>query len=295
MALSAARTMYGVHSATPYSRTTGLPYGILRVLGGSTFSMQGELVALNGGSQPFAWDIQNGKIKAEISIKVKEFPDFLFELFLGKAPTASSADSSGTVSTLTNKNGSTCKSATIGIATVTVKAAEKTDLKFGKYVVKVASATTVDVYALTDVDFAHGVDKAFENDALKITASALTIATGAAVEIPDFGLELTGGSGTIAMTVGDTATFEVKAVSNSASEVTIGGSTDTFPEFGCVMVAQRNGSNEMWEIDAFRCKALGFPLGLEEAKHGEAEIKAEAFYDSTLNGVAKIRWIQQTS
>jgi hypothetical protein len=294
MSLSAVRTIYGVHSATPYSRTNGLPYGMLRVLDGSSFSMQGELVELVGGSQPFSWDVQNGKIKAELSIKVKEFPDFLFELFLGKAPTAVTADTSGTASTITNKYGTSVVAST-GIATATVKAAEKADLKFTRYIVKAVSATTVDVYALTDADFAHGVDRSFENDALKITTSALTIVQSTAVEIPDFGIELTGGAGVIALVTGDTATFEVKPVSTNSMSVTIGGSTDTYPEFGCVLVAQRNGSNEMWEVDAFRCKALGMPLGMEMAKHGEAEIKAAAFYDSTLNGVAKVRWIQQTS
>lgn len=292
MALSDPRIVYGVHSFAPYSRSTGLPYGISKVLESSNFSVTGELNALNGGASKFPWAIEEANVTAEIQIKVKQLEDWMFELFLGKAPTTvTTPDVDGVIGSIANKKGTSLVAAT-GIASVSLKSGGAGDLKFGKYIVKAVSSTTVDVYAMSDVDFNRGVDKVFEDDLLKITATALTIVTATAVEIPGFGLELTGGAGTIGMTTGDTAEFEILPPFSKQMSVTIGGSADTFPEFGCIMVAQQRGNGEMFEIDAFRCKGSGLPMGLSEKEFAQPEITAQAFYDSAKNGIAKIRWVQ---
>ena len=292
MSLSDPRIIYGVHSVAPYSRTTGLPYGIAKVLASSNFSITGELAQLFGGSSKFAWAIEEVNVTAELQLQVKQVEDWMIELFLGKAPTlVDTPDATGDVTTLTSKVAGVF-SATVGVASVGLKSGSSADLKFGKYIVKYVSATTVDVYALTDIDFNRGTDKSFENDALKITASPLTIVASTAVEIPGFGLELTGGSGVIALVAGGTATFDVLPPFTKSMSVTIGGTSDTFPEFGCLMVAQQRANGEMFEIDAFRCKGAGLPMGLTEKEFGQPEITAQAFYDSAKNGVAKIRWVQ---
>lgn len=292
MALSDPRIVYGVHAFTPYSRTTGLPYGTSKVLESSNFSITGELNALNGGSSKFPWAIEEANVTAELQLKVKQVEDWMFELFLGKAPTlVDTPDTGGEVTTLTSKVAGVF-SATVGVASVGLKAGASADVKFGKYVVKYVSATTVDVYAMNDLDFNRGTDKTFENDLLKITASALTIATATAVEVPGFGIELTGGSGTIALVAGGTATFEVLPPFTKSMSVTVGGSSDTFPEFGALMVAQQRSNGEMFEVDAFRCKGSGLPIGFTEKEFGQPEIAAQAFYDSAKNGVAKFRWVQ---
>ena len=289
MALSEPRVIYGIHSASPYSRTTGLPYGILRVVGGSSMSLTGELIKLNGGSAKYAWAVEDGLISAEITLKPKEYPNFLFELFLGKAPTANAAETGASVTTLTDKNGTLVVST--GLASVGVKSGSETDVKFGNFVVVAASATTVDVYLQSDVDIARGTDGTYQNDALKITASPLTISTATAVEVPNFGVELTGGSGTIAMTTADTATFKSRPINTKSMDVVIGSTSDLPLEFGLIMIAQQRGNGEMFEIDAYKCKGVGLPIGLEENAYSEAEIKAEAFYDSTQDGVFAIRHV----
>jgi hypothetical protein len=292
MSLSDPRIIYGVHSIAPYSRTTGLPYGVAKVLASSNFSITGELVQLFGGSSKFAWAIEEANVTAELQLNVKQVEDWMFELFLGKAPTlVSTPDTDGLASTITNKKGTSIVAAT-GILGTSLKSGSSADLKFGKYIVVAASATTVDVYALSDVDFNRGTDKEFVNDALKITASPLTIAQNTAVDVPGFGLELTGGAGTIAMVVGDTATFEILPPFTKKMEVSIGGSSDTFPEFGALMVAQQRSNGEMFEIDAFRCKGSGLPMGFTEKEFGMPEIAAQAFFDSAKNAVCKIRWFQ---
>src|SRR4051812_48627743 len=102
--LSDPRGIFGVHSATFYNRTTGLYYGTLKVLDSSSLSITGSGVELMGGSSKFAWAVEDGEMKVEVSLKFSQFEDFLFEVFLGKAPTANSAETSGNCSTLTNKN-----------------------------------------------------------------------------------------------------------------------------------------------------------------------------------------------
>jgi hypothetical protein len=256
--------------------------------------LSGELVKLMGGSNRYPWDVQDGNIAAELSLSIKEYPDFVFELFLGKAPNAGTTSSSGTVSTLTNVKGSTLVAAT-GVASVGLKSGETAEVKFGKFIVKVASSTTVDVYASTNVDFQRGTDKDYVNDLLKITASPLTITTATAVEVPDFGVELTGGAGTINMTVGDTAEYYVEPPHSKKIDVTIGATSDVYPEFGAIMIAEQTGSLELFDVEAYRVKAIGLPIGLEEKAHSEAEVTAECFYDSTKNAVLRIRHVSKSS
>lgn len=295
MALSNIRYVYGVHSFAPYSRTTGEFYGIARVLGGSSVSLSGELVKLNGGSNKYPWAVEDSTITAEIALKVKQYEDFMFELFLGKAPTAVAADSAGTVSSIVDKYGTSVVAST-GLASVSViPTTGAADLKFGKYVVKAASATTIDVYVSSNIDFARGSDADYQNDLLKVTVSPVTITTGGNTDIANLGLRFVGGAGVIAFVVGDTATFEVKPPSSGSMSVTIGANSDVFPEFSALAYSKKAGDLAMFEIDLFRCKGVGMPIGMEENAFSEAEIKAEAFYDSAKDGVLSIRHIIPTS
>lgn len=292
MTLSAPRALFGVHSVSPYNRTTGLFLGTAKVLTGSSVSLSGETVDLMGGSSKYPWASEDGAITSELTLKLKELHDFMFELFLGKAVTPVSAEASGNASTLTAKNGTSAVAAT-GMASVGVKSGSEADLKFGKYVVKVASATTVDVYFSSDADIGRGTDGEYQDDLLKVTASALTITTATAVTIPNFGLELTGGAGTIAMTTGDTATFSVRPIHTGATTVRVGGQADqTFPEFGAIVMGQKRGNGELVEIDLFRCKAVGMPIPFEMNAWQEIEVKAKVLYDSDEDAIFELRHVK---
>lgn len=293
MSLSTPRQIFGVHSFTPYSRTTGEPYGYARVLKDSSLSLSGEQIENTGGSNKFPWGIEDGKITSELSIKMSEYPNFVFELFLGKAVTAASAETSGNVSTLTNKYGTSTVNATTGIASVAViPTTGAANLKFGKYLVKVASATTVNIYLLSDVDVVRGTDVEYVDDTLKIISAAQTITSGADTDIASLGLRFAGGSGAIGMTTGDTATFEVRPINSKNITATIGASTDVAPEFGAIVISQKLGSDQLFEVDAFRCKASGLPIGFAEKAWSELEAKAKLLYDSAKNGVFSIRHVE---
>ena len=294
MALSAPRVAFGVHSCTPYNTSTGEFYGILKVLKGSSLSLSGELQKLMGGASKYPWAVEDGAISAEMSLKFSEYPDFVFTLFLGATPTNNAAETSGNCSSLTNKYGTSCMSATTGVATATVKTADKADLKFGKYVVKAASASTVDVYFSSDCDIGRGTNGVYTTDLLKVVAG-LSITTSTAVEITDHGVELTGGSGTISLVTGDTAQFEVRPLNSDSMTVTIGAVADqTFPEFGAIVMAQKRGNQEMLELDAYRCKSAGLPINFEAGAFSEAEAKINLMYDSGRDGVFSVRHVSPT-
>lgn len=297
MSLSAPRAIFGVHAFTPYSRTDGLPYGTVKVLQSSSLALNGSLIDLMGGSSKYPWAVETGPISAELQLKGNDYKSFLFTLFLGFTPTDNSTEATGNVTTLTNFKGTSCKQASTGIASVAVHSGSDADLKFGKYVVKVVSATTVNVYLLGDVDIARGTDGTMQDDNLKVTASALTIVTsGALTNIPNFGLDLVGGSSTIGMTIGDTATFIVRPDNSGNTVVNIGSSSGTlFPEFGAIIHAQKRGDQELFEIDAYRCIGNGMPINFDYNKWSEYDIKVKLMYDAAQDGVYGIRAVSPSN
>lgn len=292
MSLSENRIVYGIHSICPYRRSDGLPYGILKVLGGGTLSLSAEYEDLYGGSQKFAWASEAKTLTSEFTATVKSMPDFLFELFLGASVVSTAASATGTVGALANLKGTSVLEATTGIDNVAAKAGSESDLKAGKYVVKVVSATTVDVYNMTDIDFSNGTDLTYVDDSLKITETALTITASTAVEVPNTGLELTGGSGTIDLgDAGNTAVFEVAAAHGGISDITIGKASTTFPSHGQLCLAQKRSNGDIFEIEIYNAVGAGFPITLEETVFSIPELTIKLQYDSDKDAVAKVRAI----
>lgn len=292
MGLSNPINVFGIHSVVPRKRADGMPYGILKVLKDSSVSLSGELIDLSGGSNPYPWASEQGKITSEMSLKFNEYPNFVFELFLGKAVSYNSAETSGNASTLTNKKGTSLVQASTGVASVAVLTGSEANLKFSKYAVIVVSATTVNVYGMSDADYTRGTDVAYQNDALKLLAADLTITSGADTNVASLGIKFVGGSGTIGMTVGDTATFETRPVNSQSMVIDVGNASDVTPEFSAVIMAQKLGSDELFEIEAYRCKAVGLPIGFAEKAWAEVEAKAKLLYDSALGKVFTIRHVR---
>lgn len=289
MALSTNRIVYGIHSMAPYRRSDGLPYGILKVIGGGALSLSAEFEDLFGGSNKYAWASEAKTISSEFTASVKSMPDFLFELYLaGDAATTAASATGSIVDALANVNGTSVFDASTGIASIGIKAGSEADLKDAKYIVKAVTATTVDVYALTDVAFDKGTDIVFENDALKITASPLTITTATPVTIPNTGLELTGGSGTIGMTADDTAECRVAAAHGGVSEITIGKSTSSFAEHGIVALGAKRADGSLFEIEIYKAVGGGFPISLEETVFSIPELTIKLLYDEAKDAIAKI-------
>ena len=295
MSLSKVRPIYGVHSATMYNRSTRIPYGkAIKVIAGSALTLSGELVKLEGGSFNYAWDVQDGRQTAELVIKAREYPPFLYELFLGKAPTEVAAETDGTLTSPSNVEGSSIIADT-GIGSIAVNAATKANLKFTKFVIRAETATTVTVFGYSDQDFHRGTDAEFVDDTMEVLAADLDVTQSTTTLVSGFGIDLLGGSGTIAMTVLDTAVFEALPPSTRSFSVKIGNPTNRTPEFGCYLQAETLGDNRMYAIDAYRCRAAGMPIIMDEKAYSEAEIKAEVFYDQSENAICEIRDITPNS
>lgn len=291
MGLSNRKTVFGVHSVAPYNPTTGKPIGdIAKVVGNLSVNLTGELIQLNGGSLPYPWQIENGIISTETSLLLREYPKFVYESFLGASVTENAAEASGATHDLANKSGSSVVDATTGIASVSVKSGSEADVKTMQLVIEAASATTVNIFALGDVDFNNGTDLEYVDDTLKINSSPITVpGSGGTVDIPNTGLEITGGSGTVAFTSGDTATVGSRAINTESQTIKVGDSSFQLTDVGLICYAQKAGDNAIFEIDIFRAKGAGAPISFAEKAFSEAEIPLQAFYDSARDGVFQIR------
>ncbi len=289
MALSDPRIIYGVHSISPYSRTTGLPYGILKVIGSASLALSSDLEQLFAGSNKFAWAAENKTVSTELTAKVKAYPGFLFSLFLGATVTDTGVDTTGTISVAVNKVGTSIIAAA-GILTPTIVSANKGSLKFGKYVIAATGAAALKVYLLSDVDITRGTDEAYNSDDLDVQA-VTGVATGADSDIASLGIKFTGGGSVTAFVTGDTATFEILPPSTKSSAIVVGKSTDTFPAFGALLLSQKRATGEMFEIDAHNCVGGGLPISFEENSFSQPELKMTCLYDSTLDRVFTIRHI----
>lgn len=290
MGLTNPRSSFGVHSIAPYRIDSREYYGVLKVLGSSSLNFSGELVPLTGGSSKYPFHVEDGLITAELALTFKEYPDFVFELFLGKKPTTNAAETGGSATAIANAEGTSVVAAT-GIASVGVKAGSEADVKFSQYIVKATSATEVSVYAGSDIDFARGTDLAYVDDLLLIEAG-ITITASTAVDIVGTGLELTGGGGVIAMVTDDTATFSSRPINTTSTDVVIGSTTDVYPEFGAIILAKQRSDGSMFEFDMYKVKAIGLPIGLDENAWSEASVTAQAFQDTARGGVFSMRYVK---
>ena len=294
MSLSDPRIIYGVHSITPWSRgntslAKGMPYGILKVIGSGSLALSSHIEQLFAGSNKFAWAAESKTVNAELTAKVKAYPGFLFELFLGATVTDSGVDAAGSVANFANGKGASVFEATTGIASVSViPTTGAANLKFGRYAMKATSTTAVKIYALTDIDLHRGTDVDYVGDDLEVSGPH-TVTSGGNTDVASLGLRIAGGSGTIALVSGDTAIFDVLPPSSKSSLIKIGGASDTFPEFGADLLAQKRSTGELFEVRAYKVVGNGLPLLMEENSFSQPELKAICQYDSVEDAVFKIR------
>lgn len=286
------RINYGIHSICPFRISDGKPYGILKVLGGGTMTLSSEFEELFGGSNKFAWAVEAKTISSEWTATVKTMPDFMFELFLGANVQTTAASATGTVGDFANVQNATVLEASTGIATVTAKAGSEADLKDGIYIIVAASATTVDIYALTDIEFKKlgaANDLSYLTEDLKINDTPLAITMGAATEIVGLGVEMTGGSGTIGMTEGDTARFSVRSAHSGLSTIDIGSSSTIFPEHRQLCLGQKRANGDTFEMELYRVVGSGMPIPFEEQTFAIPELAMKLVQDGCEDKVATIR------
>lgn len=283
------RAIFGIHSMTPRHLTTLKSYGIMEILGGANIETTGETEDLYGGSSRFAYASEATQMSSSATVNAKSFPNFLMQLFLGGSVTELDAAPNGEIRDFVNTKG-TLKHATVGVASVGLKTGAKDDLKFGKLIIVAKDATHVDVYAVSNIDFSRGVKKDFLSDDLKI-ASNLTITSAGVVEVAGFGIELTGGSGTIGMTPGDVAEVEVLPPHSGASKIKVGSASAVFPAFNAIMLAAKTSTKEIFQIEAFNVVGSGMPIPMQEKSWMVADLSMKFLQSTEKDAVMEITHI----
>jgi hypothetical protein len=293
--LNPIETIFGVDSVAFFDPITHLFLGRLRALQSSSLKITGKEIELSGGSSYFPWDSQPGKMTAQLAIKASEYPDFIFPLFAGGTAVENAADALGFVSTPVNRQGTSVIKATTGIATVLAKAGSEGDLKTGKYVLKAVSPTTVQLYVAYDTDLGRGTRVIMVDDTQALLTVPATITLGAGTDLAGLGLTLTGGSGAIAMVVGDTATFDVRPKNTSNMEVILGSQRASFPEWGAIIMGKRMSNGKLVEVEVYRGKGQGLPINFDVDKFSEWDVNCSILQDPNQDGIARVRRITPTT
>lgn len=291
---------FGIHSLTLINRSTGeILCRPLEILGEATVDIGGETVKLFGGSSKFPWGTELTRFNGTLSANVKEYPADLVALLNGTDPTKRIAESSGAVTDeagnanqATNKSGTTIWDAVNGVTAVNVKSGSEANAKTGVYYIKAVTASTFDVYAYTNVDFAKGADGAYVDDTAKITSTPLTL-SATPVEVGNFGFEITGVASPN-MNGGDTAVFIVRKVNEGSFTVPIGNASLEFTEFEVLLTGakQTNGDIEYWRF--FKCRFSGAPFPLPEADYGTSEMTIDLLFDSAKGSVGEMNFLTET-
>lgn len=284
MALTDPIGQFGVHSVCFYTRSTGVPIVIAKVIGECNMDFSAEMVDLEGGSQQYFFDSEVGKINSEMSMTLKEYSGSLMNLFLGGTLTSNSAESSGAVDAQANVNGTTIIDESNGI-TVELTSGDSADLKEGKYILYATGAQTLSLYGCTDVDFLRGTDLTFSDDTLLIESG---ISCAATVEIEELGIKFTK-NGTPAFTTGHTAEFYIRKPNTSSIELAFGQSGAEFSEVGCYIAGQKQSDGTITCLELYKVKGAGFPISFSEKAWSEASVTMRALYDSAKDGVGILR------
>ena len=289
MVMSAKKTIFGIDSITFYNPRTRVLYGTLQILGNGTFEMTGEQIKLKGGASKFDWAVEQGNIESVINMTIKEYPNFLYEIALGKKPTII-APSNGAVVNVMNYNGTSLLNDTNGISDVVPLVGKEGNLKFGTYTVVATGPKSVQIFCDTGVDLNRGTPVEFLADDLSVTpVTALVDAVDKDFDDLGFTLEMIGVS---AFTVGDTMTFEVLPPNDGGMEVVVGGINDTFPAVGAIIVTQKQANGQVFMIDAPNCSAAGLNLGGAEKAFTETPVQMSVAYSNRIRGVARIKQVE---
>lgn len=267
---------FGVKHLIAYDRETLMPKGIFEVIGGVDFTREIEQLPLEGGHLNSPYAVESGAPKNSLVAKLKEYPNFLFSMFDNAEVSDNAAETSGYISAILDKVGTSVVDATTGIASVAKISGSEAKLPLGKVIVKAASATTVNVYLIGDVS--DGVLPVV--DELPVLAEGLTIpGSGATVDLADYGIRFTGGSGTVSMTTDDIATFDCRPINDGYTEIEVQDDT-TINYFGLLLVYPKNSSGEQVIVDFPKVSSLGFGFSANMREFAEFEQTMTPLYDS---------------
>jgi len=288
MPLANPSGLFGIHSVCFYNRNTGVPLAFLRVLNKAELKFNAEWSDLKGGSQMYLWDSEISGINGEITLEGREYEPDTMALLLGGTLDEETAEASGAIAGLANVKGDSVYDVTTGIDGVTISTAA--NAKTGKYIIEATAAAKFKVYCLSDIDFHEGEDTVYGDDSLVITETDLDISSADAV-LADYGLTFGKGSGTIAMTIGDTAEFYVRKVNAGSFVLDVGSASSSFEEYGVMIMAQKKSGGTIDCMEIYKAKVAGMPLSFGEKNWSDWSVTIKALYDSDKDKVFSYRRI----
>lgn len=195
-----------------------------------------------------------------LSFTAASYRPEVYEQLARATVTETALNASGQIVDFANVEGTSVYASGTGIASISVDDGD--ELKDGKYILECTAATKVKVRGYSDQSFTDGTNIVFEDDTYQI-GDELTITASGSIDITELGVTLHGGTGTIGMTVGDTAEFTILRESAALKEILITGETD-FSEVG-IMLFPDKYDGDYTSIDIFRAMPAGMPLEIKDS------------------------------
>lgn len=284
---------FGVKAAIFYNRDTFIPVGIFRVISSIELAREIEKLELTGGHNNGPYAVEAGQPVNTLTGTLMEFPNFAFtELDNATATIITGEDTSGNVTTITNKVGTSIADATTGIASVAAISGSEGKLPLGKIIVVGTSvASEVDVYLLGDT--ASGSIPVVDELSL-LAAGVVVPGTGGTIQLADYGIEITGGSGSVAFTENDTAYFDTRPANTKTTVIAMKDQAD-IKNLGMILVYPKNSQKEQ-EIVDFPCVAVGgTPFAANTREYAEFEFTGTPLYDKDRDSLYTITKITATN
>lgn len=255
MVVTPHRYLYSVGYLLFYDRSTSVPIGGQPCPASASIEASGGLEVLKCLGAQVASEPQS--IERTLSGSIKFLDDFILTTLTGAPAVVNAAEAVGSVQAIADYFGTSVVDATTGIASVAVDTPTQTAVKTQKYILRAASATTVDVYVSSAIQGEVLLDDFHKIDTITIPGASATVV------IPNTGVVITGGSGAIAMTVGDTAVFTTRHFNNAGSSIITFGANQ-LTAFGAI-IAVSNSRGDQTYFDLPNVVPSGaFSIALEE-------------------------------
>lgn len=274
--------LFGAKALIAYNRKTFKPLGIFRAITTMEYTREQEQVLLEAGHHNGPFAAEPGAVANAIVANVMEFPNFAYTA-LDNATQAdiTGEDATGFVGTIANKSGVSVADATTGIASVSIISGSEDLVPLAKAIVVVGTsvADEVDVFMIGDTV----TGEIPVTDELTLLAAGVVVpGTGGTVDIPAFGLTLTGGSGTVAFVEDDTAFFESRPANSKTTKITMADNSD-IKLVGMLFVWPRTSEGLQTIADFPKVAISGSPFSGATRAFAEMELSATPLIDVDSN------------
>jgi hypothetical protein len=276
--LTDIKYLYGLSNLTVIDRTNDKPKYLLRVVSSMNVDSKVDYDKLTVGGVD--WASEEKASSYSLKFEAYEYAPTVMEHLSGGQLTTEALNAAGEVVHLANVKGTSAYNSTTGIASFSV--ATLADLKWGKYVAVVTAATKIKIYGLTgNVSFNDGTNIAFADDTLQV-GSEITVVAATPEDITELGLHVTGGSGTIGMTIGDTCTFEIRRGTKTGYRLVVGGLSTVYEDVKIIGTFKQTQSTYR-AVEIPKVKISGLPLEAGDS-YSKYSVTADILYDSGIDG-----------